>query len=381
MKKVVCCLYALFLLLSSAHAQNFRRTPTPNDTLTSPKILPDGRVLFSIYAPNAESVRLGGTDIPGMGMGGGVELTKRDDGLWQATVGPVASGAYRYNFNVDGVAVIDPRNTSISESNMNVWSLFYIPGADFMDTKQVPHGAVAEICYYSTSLQRFRRLHVYTPPGYETSSDQYPIFYLLHGAMDCDDSWSTVGRAGFILDNLLAAGKVKPMVVVMPAGHTRQFSFGRSRGEAAVDEFKLDFQNDIVPYVESHYRVYTDSQHRAIAGLSMGGGQTLNLMDTFGYVGVFSSGIFGITGQNPNQPAGPSWEEQHKDLLENSTYKENLKLLWFATGSDDFLIQTSRATVDLFKKYGFDAKFKESAGGHTWINWRDYLSEFAPLLF
>jgi enterochelin esterase-like enzyme len=380
MKKMNIFIIAVLLILSTIQAQNFRRTPTPNDTLTSPKILPDGRVRLSIYAPNAQVVRLGGTDIPGMGIGQSADLTKRDDGLWHITVGPLA-GAYRYNFNVDGVSVTDPRNTSISESNMNVWSLFYVPGSDFMDTKQVPHGAVAEITYYSSSLQRFRRMHIYTPPGYESSADKYPIFYLLHGAFDCDNSWSTVGRAGYILDNLIAAGKAKPMVVVMPAGHTGPFSFGRSRIETAVDEFSLDFRNDIVPYIESHYRVHTDMPNRAIAGLSMGGAQTLNLMEAFGYVGVFSSGIFGITGQNPNQPAGPSWEEQHKEFLASAQAKDKLKLLWFATGTEDFLIETSRATVELFQKYGFDVTFKESSGGHTWINWRDYLNEFAPLLF
>ena len=121
---------------------------------------------------------------------------------------------------MDGVSVIDPRNPSTSESNSNTWSLVYVPGSDFMDTKDVPHGAVAEVTYYSKSLQRFRRMHVYTPPGYESGEGKYPVFYLLHGAFDCDDSWTSVGRAGFILDNLIAAGKAKPMVVVMPAGHT-----------------------------------------------------------------------------------------------------------------------------------------------------------------
>ena len=177
------------------------------------------------------------------------------------------------------MSVIDPRSPSTSESNTNVWSLVYVPGSDFMDTKDVPHGAVAEVTYYSKSLKRFRRMHVYTPPGYESGEGKYPVFYLLHGASDCDDSWTSVGRAGFILDNLIAAGKAKPMVVVMPAGHTgpvhvprRAAAHGRPR-----DEFIADFVNDIMPYAEKHYRVYTDRQHRAMAGLSMGGGQTLNI--------------------------------------------------------------------------------------------------------
>ncbi len=208
----------------------------------------------------------------------------------------------------------------------------------------------------------------------------YPVFYLLHGAGDCDDSWSTVGRAGFVLDNLIAAGTAKPMVVIMPAGHTSR-SFGRGRPRPAVDEFTLDFTQDIMPYVESHYRVLADRANRAIAGLSMGGAQTMNIgfahLDQFAYLGVFSSGIFGITRQGD----GPSWEDQNKEVLDNAELKNGLQLVWFATGKDDFLVETSRASVEMLKKHGFKVVYKESAGGHTWINWRDYLSEFAPKLF
>ena len=191
------------------------------------------------------------------------------------------------------------------------------------------------------------------------------------------------GRAGFILDNLIAAGKAKPMIVVMPAGHTGPFTFGPSR--LPIDEFTQDFQNDILPYVESHYRAHTDAQNRAIAGLSMGGAQTLNIaiadLSKFAYVGVYSSGIFGITGGFGGAPAGPSWEEQHKEALDNADLKKGIKLLWFATGKDDFLVGTSRATVEMLKKHGFDAVYKETEGAHTWINWRNYLGEFAPQLF
>src|SRR5207247_838258 len=146
-------------------------------------------------------------------------------------------------------------------------------------TKDVPHGAVSAVTYYSKSLGRFRRMHVYTPPGYESGQGKFPVFYLLHGAGDCDEAWTSVGRAGFILDNLIAAGKARPMVVVMPAGHPRPSGSGQRGGAAArpaVDEFVQDFLSDIMPYAEKHYRVYSDGKHRAIAGLSMGGSQTLN---------------------------------------------------------------------------------------------------------
>jgi enterochelin esterase family protein len=347
--------------------------------VVSPEVAADRHVTFRILAPKADEVLLSGSDIPGVGRG--AAMTKDPNGVWEVTLGPIESGAYRYNFNVDGVSVIDPRNSSTSESNMNTWSLVYVPGADFMDTKDVPHGAVAEVTYYSKSLKRFRRMHVYTPPGYESGEGKYPIFYLLHGAFDCDDSWTSVGRAGFILDNLIAAGKAKPMVVAMPAGHTGAFRFGGPRPSA--DEFAQDFRHDLQSYVEKHYRVYTDRQNRAMAGLSMGGGQTLNIafpnLEEYAYIGIFSSGIFGRRG--PQDDSQPSWEEQHKDVLDNAELKKGLKLVWFATGRDDFLIETSRNSVELLKKHGFDVVFKETDGGHTWINWRNYLNEFAPQLF
>ena len=232
------------------------------------------------------------------------------------------------------------------------------------------------------TLKRFRRLHVYTPPGYEAGKGRFPVFYLLHGAFDSDDSWGTVGRAGFILDNLIAAGKAKPMVVVMPHGHTGPFGFGAPLG----GEFEAEFVTDIMPQMEQRYRVLTDRAHRAIAGLSMGGAQTLNIgiphLEKFGYLGVYSSGIFGIV-QRPGAPGaqGPSFEEQHRAILDNAKLKKGLRLFWFATGKDDFLVETSRKTVEMFKQHQFNVVYRETEGAHTWINWREYLNEFAPQLF
>ena len=184
----------------------------------SPEVGSDRRITFRINAPQAQAVRVSGSDIPGLGQNG--VMTKGENGVWTFTSAPVPPGAYRYNFNVDGVAVIDPRNPLTSVSNNNVWSLALVPGSDIFDTKQVPHGAVASVTYYSAPLKRHRRMHVYTPPGYESGNTKYPVFYLLHGAGDSDEAWTSVGRAGIILDNLIAAKKAKPMIVVMPAGHT-----------------------------------------------------------------------------------------------------------------------------------------------------------------
>jgi enterochelin esterase-like enzyme len=370
--------------------------PKQGPVVNSPEVLPDGRVIFRILAPKAESVGLQASDIPGM-MGGGPQFTKAENGIWEATIGPVAPGAYRYTFMVNGVAVNDPRNPSVSESNTNASSMVYVPGAEWMEAAKVPHGAVATVYYYSTALGRHRRMHVYTPPGYESGSAKYPVFYLLHGAGDCDDSWSSVGRAGFILDNLITAKKAKPMVVVMPAGHTSA-SFGMGGGGgmgAMIDEFSEDFNKDIVPYIESHYRVLTDRRNRAMAGLSMGGMQTLNIaisnLGKYAYIGVFSSGIFGSAPRNPAAPGAvapptpppttPDWDQQHLSTLDNAALKKDLKLLWFATGSEDFLLNTTKASVEMLKKHGFSPVYKETAGGHTWINWREYLKEFAPQLF
>jgi enterochelin esterase-like enzyme len=375
--------------------------------VVSPEVSADRHITFRILAPQAQNVRLVGGDIPGNGPG--TPLAKGQNGVWEVTIGPIDPGAYRYNFNVDGVTVIDPRSPTTSESNNNVWSLVCVPGSDFMDTLKVPHGAVAAVTYYSTALEKNRRMHIYTPPGYELGKESYPVFYLLHGSSDSDDSWLSVGRAGFIMDNLIAAKKAKPMIVVMPAGHTRSTQFG-GRGAAAgaapvtgarpqtsTDEFVQDFLSDILPYVESHYRVLADRSHRAIAGLSMGGSQTLNIaipqLDKFAYIGVYSSGLIGGFGRGrgaapaTNAPAATAaapaspWEQQHLAELDNASLKAGLKLLWFCTGRDDGLISTTRATVEMLQRHGFKPVFKESPGGHTWINWRNYLNEFAPQLF
>ncbi len=366
---------------SSDESRTARRRPgNRGPQAVSPEV--NGRkTTFRLLAPKAESVRLVGSDVPGVARG--IDMTKNDSGVWETTL-EVAPGCYRYNFSVDDVSVIDPRNPATSESLSNTWSLVSVPGANWMDTKDVPHGAVAEVTYHSSSLNRFRRMHVYTPPGYQKGEGTYPVFYLLHGAGDCDDSWTTVGRAGFILDNLIAAGKAKPMIVVMTAGHTGPFRFGGPRPE--VDEFSQDFLGDVIPYIEANYRVGTDRASRALAGLSMGGGQTLNIgiphLEKFAYIGVFSSGVFGIV-PRPNRaaPEGPTFAQRHENVLSDDKLKEGLKLFWFATGKEDFLLETTRATVQMFKEHNFDVVYKETDGGHTWIKWREYLNEFAPQLF
>jgi enterochelin esterase-like enzyme len=372
--------------------------------ITSPEVGPERRVTFRVLAPEAQKVELRSPgDIPGIG-GRGVsppQLTRNADGIWEATLGPLPAGAYRYVFVVNGLTVVDTRNPMTSQTNTTVYSLAVVPGSEVFDTKNVPHGAVASIYYHSTALGGIRRMHVYTPPGYEMNRERYPVLYLLHGAGDVDDSWTSVGRAGFILDNLIASSKAKPMIAVMPAGHVN--GAGAALGApvpaaaaqgmpgigAGPDPFANDFLADLLPYVEKNYRVLTDRQSRALAGLSMGGNQTLNIaiphLDKFSYVGVFSSGIIsGARGGAPPEPAGrfgEAWEKQNQAALDNAANKRGLTLLWFGTGKDDGLIATTRNTVALLERHGFKPVFVESEGAHTWLNWRDYLSTFAPQLF
>jgi enterochelin esterase-like enzyme len=364
---------ALLLAGSACLAQE-----APPPPLISPDISSDSDTTFRIRAPAANTVSLvSGGDIPGVPFGGGAAFDRKADGVWELTLENLPSGAYRYAFTIDGVRVSDPSNPRVSQSNGNAWSLFYVPGSGYMDTQSVPHGAVAEVHYFSSVLGRHRRMHVYTPPGYEHGAGRYPVFYLLHGAFDSDDSWSSVGRAGFILDNLIAAGEAEPMLVVMPDGHTGPFRPGGPSG-LPLDEFAREFAADIRPYIEANFRVLEGRRNTAIAGLSMGGAQTLeiamrNLRD-YGYIGVFSSGVFGVTQDS-------SWQDAHAPVLGDERLRAGVELMWFSTGRDDFVLETTEATVALLEHSGFDVEYHESAGGHTWINWREYLQAFTPRLF
>jgi enterochelin esterase family protein len=359
----------------------------PGDSVRSPEAQADGHVTFRVYAPEATKVlvQAGGTEAtPGATMDDvinamkGVPMVKGADGVWSVTLGPFQPGVYGYGFLIDGVLTTDPRNPLSCESLNRVLSIYEIPGAPFMEYKMdVPHGAIASVWYPSTTTGGLRRMHVYTPPGY-TGKERLPVLYLLHGAEGTDEDWPIQGRAGAILDNLIAANAAVPMIVVMPAGHVNR-NFQISLGPAALlhDSFGLDLVNSVIPYIDQHYATIDDREHRAIAGLSMGGLQTLSIAlehpELFDYVGIFSSGWF----PEMRQDDGTA----QKDLAVYKAYGKPYKLFWVDAGKHDIALDNSNASVELIRKYGIVPEVHLSEGFHAWNNWRDYLHTFAPRLF
>ncbi len=359
--------------------------PTPNDTLHSFEVMADRRVRFRLWAPNATEVKLhaeGPEATPGITPQeanrnqGGVAMVKGGQGIWEAVIGPIAPGTYRYTFTVDGVSTTDPRNPLTSQSLTHSSSLYEVPGSDFTEYRAgIPHGAISAVFYDSAATGGQRRMHVYTPPGYESGTTRLPVLYLLHGGGDSDDSWSTVGRAGAILDNLIAVGKAVPMIVVMPAGHIST-DFRLTPGvRMGHDAFNDDLTKVVLPLVDARYRTVADRNHRAIAGLSMGGLQALNIaLDDsadFAYVGIFSSGWF------PNTQK----EEEDTDVKQFRTSGKPFLLFWVNAGRYDIALRNSDATVAILRKAGINVEQHQSGGFHAWNTWRDYLNQFAPLLF
>ncbi|HEY7312966.1 MAG TPA: alpha/beta hydrolase-fold protein [Gemmataceae bacterium] len=377
-------------VLRPATAQPPRRQPIPNDQLVSPQVLSDKKVTFRIYAPRASEVSLRGDWMAGAEP---ARLRKDKEGVWSVTVGPLVPDFYSYGFTIDGVRTLDPKNPTIKQGIASLDSMFFLPGpeAAFEDNRPVPHGDVRKVWYPSATLDTQRRMHVYTPPGYERGKDRYPVLYLLHGGGDEDSGWSTIGRAGFILDNLLADRKAKPMLIVMPngslprpkdlparpaPGETPSPEF-RAAMEALQNRFTDELLKDIVPTVEKRFRVKAGAANRALAGLSMGGGQTLWVVTThphqFAYVAVWSAGI----GRNAEE-----FEKRNKAFFQEATkVNQGVKLFSISVGDRDFTLAGSKALAELLKKHDIHHELHVSGGGHTWINWRHYLNDLAPRLF
>jgi len=373
--------------ITPSSAQAPPRQPTPNDTLVSPEVLGDKRVTFRIYAPKASEVTLRGDWMEGPGT---LKLEKDDRGVWSASVGPLVPDYYSYTFIVDGVRTLDPKNAMIKQGITSLDNMFLLSGAEiaFAENRNMPHGEIRQIWYQSSTLGTQRRVHIYTPPGYDASRDRFPVFYLLHGGGDEDSGWSTIGRAGFIIDNLLLEKKARPMIVVMPNGSlprpanlppaTPGSPPDPAVSAALQDRFTNELMKNIVPVVEKNFRVLTGRENRAIAGLSMGGGQTTRVItsypDQFAYVGVWSAGV------NPQTTA--DFEQRNAAFLSSADkLNKQIRLFAISVGDKDFALAGSKNLAELLKKHGIKYELNISGGGHTWINWRRYLNEFAPQLF
>jgi enterochelin esterase family protein len=400
-KKYITIISSLMLLMGFANISaqdNVRPHARPafrmGMVIISPEIKTDNTIIFRLFAPKATEVTISGEWM--QGYGASVPLMKNDTGLWTATVGPLTPELYGYSFSVDGVRMTDPNNAQVRRDGSRYESFLIIPGkeSELYVSADVPHGNLTKTWFKSPVLGLTRRLYVYTPAGYETGKEKYPVFYLLHGAGGDEDAWTTMGRAVQILDNLIAAGKAKPMIVVMTNGNANQSAAQNDvplpvvAGQPTMADymkyagkFEESLVADVIPFIEKNFRTYTDKEHRAIAGLSMGGAHTQTITNNnpklFNYIGVFSMGImnFGIP---PEDAAKIDQERETKiETLKNSGYK----IYWIGCGKDDFLygsVTSLRSTLD---KHNFKYIYRESTGGHTWANWRIYLSEFAPLLF
>lgn len=348
--------------------------------------LPDGRVTFRLCAPEAQAAKVTSSDIDeaipmGFAPGSqrGLTMVKDATGLWTVTTKvPVPADTYRFNFEVDGARVPDPYGTTFSDERTGTNSTFEVtgPAGEFQAwNPAVPHGAVSKIEYWSATLGQKRAAMVYTPPGYMKDGARYPVLYLVHGAGDSYDSWTSVGRANTILDNLIAGGKAKPMIVVMPFGHTPERAGGNM---LANTDFGDDLIKDLIPFVDGNFRTLADQQDRAMAGLSMGGSHTLRFglthPELFDHIGIFSMGL-GVAG--PNDVA--AYEAANDAALKKAA--ADLDLVYYAMGKDDFLYASVAPTRAMMDKYGIHHVYNESGGGHTWINWRRYLADFAPRLF
>ena len=340
--------------------------------LVSPEIRTDRTVTFRCRAPNAKEVTVSGdfTRKP-------VPMSKDESGVWTATLGPLTPDIYAYSIRVDGVANIDSANPMVKTGFRGSSSGFVVPSDKPLDWDEQPvrHGTLHRHFYSSKAVGDARNFVVYTPPGYDSASKtRYPVLYLLHGSGDLSDSWSEFGKANFILDNLQAQGKARPMLVVMPFGHASTGD-GPDNRTRNVELFSKDLLEDIMPVVDKEYRTFADAQHRAIAGLSMGGGQSLwtglNNPDKFAWVAGFSSGIRSTDVESRFPPL----------MKEPENLNKKLKLLWIGVGKDDTLVEVNRQFTAALKDKGVRFTYVETEGGHTWRVWRRYLAELTPLLF
>jgi enterochelin esterase-like enzyme len=374
-------LIACFFLISFSAAQQAKPAPAPLPQrpawLVSPEVRPDNTVTFRYRAPNAQDVKL---DREGSEP---VAMQKDDQGVWSVTTAPLPPDYYGYSFLVDGVRTLDAFNHGLVPNLISPGNYVHIPGPSLSwEITDVPCGEIHRHFYKSAVADDERDYYVYTPPGYSAAAKQtYPVLYLLHGFSDDASGWTAVGHMNVILDNLIARGKAKPMIVVMPLGYGTLEIVRNGWGglanhpeirEQNLAKFREAFLTEVMPRIESEYRVANDRNSRAIAGLSMGGAESLltglNNLDKFAWVGAFSAG--GL----------PEPFEKNFPGLDTKA-NQQLKLLWIACGTEDRLITANRNLREWLKSKGINHTDIETPGMHTWMVWRRNLTEFAALLF
>ena len=375
-KHLLHCLLSGALLAGLAAFAQQQAVPPP---LVSPEVHPDRSVTFRLRAPGAQEVKLNLEGTPA------VDMKKDDQGVWSFTTPPLEPDLYGYGFSEDGVPRLDPNNSSFKPNLLNPQNMVHVAGSPALpwEVQDVPHGVIHHHFYRSEIVGDQRDYYVYTPPGYDAnpgSRTLYPTLYLLHGYSDDASGWSAVGKANLILDNLIAQGKAKPMLIVMTLGYGAPEIVARNTAgfrdnevrQRNLDKFRESLLSEVIPMIQSQYRVSKQSADRAIAGLSMGGAETLytglNHPETFAWIGAFSSG--GLTEDFAKQfPAV------------DSRVNSQLKLLWIACGKDDRLIDWNRRMVGWLKTQGVNSVPVETPGTHTWMVWRRNLADFSAQLF
>ena len=355
-------------LTLAASAQN--RTPPP----ASPEVHPDRTVTFRFRAPEARKVELNGQFLRS-----NAAMQKDEAGLWSVTVGPVEPNLYPYSFIVDGVSVADSANPDVFPNERFKASLVDVPGdaPSLHAVQDVPHGELTYCYYESKTLRRTRPLVVYTPPGYRAGTDKYPVFYLVSGTTDTEETWFRAGRANFILDNLIAQQQAVPMIIVMPYGNMMMGTPAPTTLQAAeiYKAFSDELVGDIMPFVEANYRTLPDRDHRAIAGFSRGGGQSLftgfSHRDKFAYIGSYSAYLT------------PEVFDKYfaSAAADPAATNRELKLLWLGVGKGDFLYAQATAFMDYLTAKQIEHRTLITEGGHTWMNARHYLADTLQLYF
>lgn len=384
-------LSVLAIMLMSTFEINAQQALFGPAGLVSPEVKEDRTVTFRLHAPNAKEVKITGDWMPAQGWTPGAEaMTKGEKGVWTYTTKPLESDLYSYSFLVDGLKITDPNNVYLIRDVATVFNVFIVGGGkgDLYQVNKVPHGSVTRRWYDSPGNEKVRRITIYTPAGYETSQEKYPVLYLLHGMGGDEEAWIALGRTSQILDNLIAQGKAKPMMVVMTNGNVFQEA---APGESSLGLYKPTFQlpntmdgkfeetfGDVIRFVESNYRVIADKKGRAIAGLSMGGYHSLHISryypNTFDYVGLFSAAI--MPDQKATSKVYANFDETLKKQMANG-----YQLYWIGIGKTDFLFKANQEYRAKLDQMGMKYTYVETEGGHTWTNWRVYLSQFVPLIF